>query len=471
MGYYEDASGHGHGFLEFGGSFTTIDVPGASDTEALGINNAGQVVGSGYYGDAGDHGFLESAGSFTTIDVPGASDTEAYGINDAGQVVGYYYEDASGQSHGFLLVLQAGTTTALVGGPSPSVYGQMVTFTATVSPVAPGGGTPTGSVEFMDGSTTLGSAALSSGVATFSTTSLSVATHSITAVYGGDGNFTTSTSSAVSQTVNQASTTTSLTSSVNPSVFGQSVTFTATVTANGPGSGTPTGTVTFMDGTTALNPGGTTLDDSGTATFTTTTLAAGDHPAITAVYGGDTNFSGSTSAAIDQFVGPDLAATSLTWASDGGVDFGYSISGADLPQATTVDLDWASGTTVNTVIGSPIISTTTATAQGTYQLHATPSQLGTPPPGAKDLLVVVDPNNTVSPADSSKVASLALPDIAATSLTWDATQGGVDYGYTISNANLPQPTTAALYWAPTATFDSTQDTLIPGSVFTTATAA
>ncbi len=126
---------------------------------------------------------------------------------------------------------------------------------------------------------------------------------------------------------------------------------------------------------------------------------------------------------------------------------------------------------MNTVIGSPIISTTSATAQGTYQLHATPAQLGTPPAGATYLLVVVDPNNTVSPADPSKIASLALPDIAATSLTWDATQGGVDYGYTITNANLPQPTTAALYWAPTATFDSTQDTLIPGSVFTTATAA
>ena len=63
------------------------------------------------------------------------------------------------------------------------------------------------------------------------------------------------------------------------------------------------------------------------------------------------------------------------------------------------------------------------------------------------------------------------PIIAATSLTWDTTQGGVDYGYTISNADLPQPTTAALYWAPTATFDPTQDNLIPGSVFTTANAA
>ena len=98
-------------------------------------------------------------------------------------------------------------------------------------------------------------------------------------------------------------------------------------------------------------------------------------------------------------------------------------------------------------------------------------QLGTPPPGATDLLVVVDPNNLISPASPSKVASLALPIVAATSLTWDTTNGGVDYRYAISNANLPQATTAALYWAPSASFDPTQDTLISGSIFTTATAA
>ncbi len=96
--------------------------------------------------------------------------------------------------------------------------------------------------------------------------------------------------------------------------------------------------------------------------------------------------------------------TSLDWnTTNGGVDYGYTISGADLPQATTIDLDWASGTTVNTVIGSPIISTTTATAQGTYQLHATPAQLGTPPAGATYLLVVADPDNLVSPPTRARL--------------------------------------------------------------------
>src|SRR5205823_4047474 len=63
------------------------------------------------------------------------------------------------------------------------------------------------------------------------------------------------------------------------------------------------------------------------------------------------------------------------------------------------------------------------------------------------------------------------PDLAATSLAWNTAQGGVDFGYTISGADLPKATTAALYWSTDTTFDSIQDTLIPGSVTTTQTAA
>jgi len=76
-----------------------------------------------------------------------------------------------------------------------------VTFTAIVS----GSGVPTGAVTFMDGTTTLGSASLDpGGQATLTTSSLAVGTHSITAVYGGDGSFNGSTSPALSQVVNRA---------------------------------------------------------------------------------------------------------------------------------------------------------------------------------------------------------------------------------------------------------------------------
>src|SRR5207247_5716132 len=129
------------------------------------------------------------------------------------------------------------------------------TFIATVTVTAPGAGCPSGTINFLDGATNIGSCSLPAAApfsCTFSTAALSVATHSITATYVGDANFATSTSAAVSQVVNKASTSTSLTSSVNPSVFGQSVTFTATVSVTAPGAGTPTGAVNFLDGATNI---------------------------------------------------------------------------------------------------------------------------------------------------------------------------------------------------------------------------
>ena len=89
------------------------------------------------------------------------------------------------------------TTTSLSSNLNPSLAGQNVTFTAAVSP-----NTTTGTVTFKDGSTTLGTGTLGGGVTTFTTTGLSVATHSITAVYGGSISKSASTSIALSQVVN-----------------------------------------------------------------------------------------------------------------------------------------------------------------------------------------------------------------------------------------------------------------------------
>ncbi len=88
---FEDSSRHLHGFLDTGGSFSTIDVPGAEDlTWPWGINDRGQIVGD-FWDGTNYHGLLDSGGSFTTIDVPGASyGTHSYGINDRGQIVGSF---------------------------------------------------------------------------------------------------------------------------------------------------------------------------------------------------------------------------------------------------------------------------------------------------------------------------------------------------------------------------------------------
>jgi len=199
----------------------------------------------------------------------------------------------------------ASTKTTVASSAKPSAFGQSVTFTATVSAKAPGSGTPTGSATFMDGSITLGTGTLSGGVATFTTltSTLAVGSHSIKAVYSGDSNFTTSTSSALSQTVNKASTTTTVDSSASPSPVRQPVTFTATVSANAPGGGTPTGTVTFKDGTTVRGTG--TLNVSGVASFTTSTLTLGTH-SITAVYGGNSTFTSSTSLVLSETIANSL---------------------------------------------------------------------------------------------------------------------------------------------------------------------
>ena len=209
------------------------------------------------------------------------------------------------------VVNTAATTTRVVSSANPSVFGQSVTFTATVASTF-GALVPAGeTVTFMDGATTLGTGMTNGvGVATFTTSTLAVGIHSITTVYGGDLNFTGNTSSpALTQIVNKAATTTTLVSSVNPSAFGQSVTFTATL-SSAFGAAIPNGeTVTFKDGATAL---GTATVNSGVATFAISTLIVGTHP-ITAVYGGDANFLTSTSAPVlNQVVTKPGTTTTLT---------------------------------------------------------------------------------------------------------------------------------------------------------------
>ena len=185
------------------------------------------------------------------------------------------------------------------------VVGQSLTFTATITNTGPSGGTPTGTVTFQDFTynnltpvtTTLASNVPlnGSGVASVTTSSLTagggfLGNHHITATYSGDGMFSGGSATLV-QKVHASATTTTLTSSPNPSNGGQAVTFTATVAATPPGSGIPSGMVTFQEGPTVLaqRP----LNGSGIASFSISTLPGGDHT-ITAVYASDTVFASSS---------------------------------------------------------------------------------------------------------------------------------------------------------------------------------
>jgi hypothetical protein len=97
-------------------------------------------------------------------------------------------------------VNKANTSTALKSSLNPSTLGTSVTFTATVKSSTTG--IPTGTVNFMNGATKIGSHALSGGVATFATTKLATGAHSITAVYVTTSDYDASMSPAVSQKVN-----------------------------------------------------------------------------------------------------------------------------------------------------------------------------------------------------------------------------------------------------------------------------
>jgi hypothetical protein len=194
-------------------------------------------------------------------------------------------------------VKKATTKTALASSVNPSSFGQKITFTAKVTPQF--GGTATGNVVFKDGTTTVGAGAISGGQATLSVSLLHPGNHSITATYAGNGSLVGSTSPGLTQVVHKANTKTTLTSAPNPSTSGHAVTFTATITPNF--TGAPTGTVRFRDNTTATVLGTGAVNASRHATFTTTKLAVGTH-SVSAIYGGDTNFNSSTSAAHNQIV-------------------------------------------------------------------------------------------------------------------------------------------------------------------------
>ena len=243
------------------------------------------------------------------------------GIIDAGAAVA----SAGGGGGG-----PAPTTTTVGSNLNPSTSGQSVTFTATTN-----GTNPTGGVDFKDGGNLIaGCTAIplagtgNSRTAQCSTAALTVATHSITAVYLGDAANQPSTSVALSQVVNSsgggggAATTTTLGSTPNPSTVGQNVVFTATIG----GGSSPTGTVNFKDGGTSIAgcaavtvivSGGGVWGGGGarTATCNTAALSAATH-SVTAVYSGDATNATSTSAPLSQIVnggggGPVATTTTL----------------------------------------------------------------------------------------------------------------------------------------------------------------
>jgi large repetitive protein len=201
------------------------------------------------------------------------------------------------------------TTNTLTSSAPAAIAGASVTFTATIVPVPTA--SPMGTVNFYSGGVLLGSGSVvvnSLGVATYTTTGLAAGAQAITAVFSGNASYSTSTSAAITETITAATATTSiLTVAPNPVVAGQSATFTLTISPAPTGS--PVGTVSFHNGGTLLGSG--TVNGSGVATFSTTTLPLGTD-LITAAYSGNAGFAGSTSTAISVQVNAANAAATTS---------------------------------------------------------------------------------------------------------------------------------------------------------------
>jgi hypothetical protein len=217
---------------------------------------------------------------------------------------------------------QAATTTTVTVSPTSAVVGQSLTLAATVAPLAPGAGTPTGAVSFLDDDAPISgceSVALSSDTATCAAAFNTAATHTLSAVYGGDANFTTSTSSGLALNVAADTTTASLSSSADPSLAGEPVTYIATVVSAAPGGGTPTGSVAFEDSSTVIAGCGAVALSSGIATCNTIYTLGATHT-ITAVYTGSADYVRSTSPALTQTVGSGALSLSDNTGSPFAVD-------------------------------------------------------------------------------------------------------------------------------------------------------
>jgi len=389
---------------------TVTAPPGGGNVPPDGVvvfSDSSTALGSAVLGETG-------AASFATSTL----------ANGPHSITATYLGDASNQiqgSNSTVLVqdvLVAGKVS-LVSNPDPSNYGAPVTFIVAVAPtgIAPA----TGTVTILDGAQQIGSSTLvgSTGQTTFTTSTLAIGSHSITAAYRGDSTYGSSTSAAIAQAVNQAQTSTAVAAPVpNPGIASGPAAITAAVTVTA-GVSAPAGTVAFTSGTATL--GSATLGASGTATIHSA-FPAGTY-AIVATYSGDGNDSGSVSApysfsvqlattaiAVTASPSPAVVESPVSFVAkvtgDGGTPTGsvaFSADGAFMGSAT---LDSTGAATLSDA----------ALAPGTHSIVATYAGDANNSPSASpaiSLVVTTIPTATALGASSTSGGSAQVTLVAA----------------------------------------------------------
>jgi uncharacterized repeat protein (TIGR01451 family) len=290
----------------------TCGSPGTQLQAATAVNGSGQVPFTTTTLSAGAHTILACYGGTTEFD------------NSSGTL-------------GFTITDVATTTEVTANKTSPQEFGTSITFTAAVKRSSDDAPATAGSVTFYDGGTCgtpgpqlqAATALNGSGQVPFTTTTLSIAAHTILACYGGSAGFAAS-SGTLAFTITTVATTTEVTANkTSPQEFGTSITFTASVERASDNSAVTAGSVTFYDGGTCDTPGselqaGAPVNGSGEVTFTTSTLTIAVHT-ILACYGGTSVFEAS-SGTLSFTITKVATTTTVTANKTSPQEFGTSIT-------------------------------------------------------------------------------------------------------------------------------------------------
>jgi len=340
-----------------------------------------------------------------------------------------------------LTVNKATPTIALGSSATPSNYGAAVSFTATLS------SGPTGTVSFYDSGKSIGTGTLQGPIATFTTTSLALGTHTITASWPGNSNFNAATSAAIPQSVNQAQTATTVTAVPNPGIAGLPTALTVTIKLTA-GSATLTGTVTLTDtfNSAVISLGNMQLPASGIATFSPM-LAPGIH-SIVATYSGDADSNGSTSSPFALQVHQATTVVTLTAAPNPAVvlaiiNFTATVTGNGGRPTGTVSL-YANG--------ARLLATGTLSPDGTASIpYAAPAV------GSYLITAVYAGDTNDAGSTSGTVTEVVGPISTAAGLGYSSTAGAspqVILASTVIGVSGPIPTGTVKFTSGSATLGS-----------------